>query len=35
MTIDQLFTRTWFGAAFCLAVAIGAVVVVEIINIFN
>ena len=34
MSIDQLFTRTWFGVAFCTAVAIGAVVV-EIINIFN
>jgi hypothetical protein len=36
MSIDQrLFTRPWFGAAFCTAVAIGTVVVVEIINAFN
>ncbi len=35
MTIDQLFTRPWFGAVFCTLVAVGAVVVVEIINIFN
>jgi hypothetical protein len=35
ISFDQLFTRPWFGVAFCTAVAIGTVIVVEIINAFN